>query len=670
MRGRSALLALFLLAGAGPARADFASEALLHDFVGTIEASPDWSAAARVVRSEGGDTIAEGLVFSRQAPDVSIRIERLRLRDLREEDEGGFSAGEIEMTGAALVSEQTEVTVPAAFVRDVSIPGSEGLVFDTSRLMTFVSRLYSVMADAEFADFSVPEMVAVPRRIGADGAPAEGRIVYRNVSVAGLQNGVLRISQAGPVSFEGRDAEGESRMEVQSVTTERFDLGALAHVFDEAAYRDGRGDAIWRPLVSKIGYSGLSASGPDGTTIRLAAVAVENVDARQPDEPMVAVWDKLLDPSISEDAKSDLALEALRGMASAWRVGTIRIEGLDIQDPSNSASAGLAAFTVTGLSNAGIDSVILTDAKAQSSDGFARLESFELAGFVFPDAEALMKFAALENDSSKVKHDETVRNAFAALPRLAHLGVRGFAGGKSETESVSMALLTLDLRNWNEIYATQTDLRIEGVAVPVSLMQLDPTQLQVMDTLGLDRLVLGASMSDRWSPDAGTDDATWTMTLENGADVELTYRLVGVTVDWLLAASAVAGDSPDAQAAFAAMLNDLRLASARLAVTDRSLLDRAFGVAAEKQGLSVDGKAYREQMRGALPFLLSAALPAELSKLVSPPLQAFMAGGQTLIAEIAPAAPLPILELAAGAEDPLALVDRLGLTMRSEAPAQ
>jgi hypothetical protein len=138
----------------------------------------------------------------------------------------------------------------------------------------------------------------------------------------------------------------------------------------------------------------------------------------------------------------------------------------------------------------------------------------------------------------------------------------------------------------------------------------------------------------------------------------------------MLAATAAAAKDEDGRAALMTMLNDLRLTRASVAITDRSLLDRGFAVAAQKQNLTVDGKAYREQMRGALPFLLSAALPADTSKLISAPLQAFMAGGQKIVAELTPATPVPLLELAAGVGDPIGLVTRLGVAIRSEAPAQ
>ena len=98
MFGRAAIVALLLVAGATPVRADFASEALLHDFVRSIDGSPDWSASAGVVRSDGSNTVGERLVISRGNPDVTVSIDRLRLRDLNETAAGGFSAAEIEVT--------------------------------------------------------------------------------------------------------------------------------------------------------------------------------------------------------------------------------------------------------------------------------------------------------------------------------------------------------------------------------------------------------------------------------------------------------------------------------------------------------------------------------------------------------------------------------------------
>lgn len=120
-----------------------------------------------------------------------------------------------------------------------------------------------------------------------------------------------------------------------------------------------------------------------------------------------------------------------------------------------------------------------------------------------------------------------------------------------------------------------------------------------------------------------------------------------------------------------AMLRDLSLVRAALAVTDHSLLDRGFAVAAEQQGLDVDGPTYREQMRAALPFILSAAIPPDLVNLLTQPLQDFLAGRQTLVAEIFPDRPISIPDLITAAEgDPMMLPDLLNLTLTSRTPAQ
>ena len=192
----------------------------------------------------------------------------------------------------------------------------------------------------------------------------------------------------------------------------------------------------------------------------------------------------------------------------------------------------------------------------------------------------------------------------------------------------------------------------------------------MFDNLGYDELVLGMSISDHWNSDAGTDDATWTFSMKDAADVEFSYSLTGLNLDWLMRATAAAAAAEDSEAALMAMANEIKVASAKFSITDRSLLDRAFGVAAEKQGLNVEGSAYREQMKAALPFLISAAVPAEIAKLITDPVQAFLAGGQRLDAVAVPPTPLGIMDLVGAAEDPMTLPDMLHLTLKSEAPAQ
>ncbi len=208
---------------------------------------------------------------------------------------------------------------------------------------------------------------------------------------------------------------------------------------------------------------------------------------------------------------------------------------------------------------------------------------------------------------------------------------------------------------------------MENLKIPRSLIELEPQGAEMLDALGYQDLTLGMSLADRWTPDIGTDQATWALNVANAGDLEFSYTLTGLTVDWIMRATSAAGKSANSDAALKAMLSDLGLARATLTVTDRSLLDRAFGLVAKRQGVTIDGAAYREQMRAALPFMISAVIPAELAKRFAPPLQDFMAGGQTLSADVTPPSPLGLLDLVAAANHPLALPDRLNLELKSEA---
>lgn len=670
MIGRIAAAGFLLLAAANPAAADAESEGLIREFVAWVDSSNEWSASVSVVRSDGSDTLAEGLVFERATPRISISMEELRLTDLKPGAEGGFTASEIEMTGGAVLGDEFETAIPSAGLWNVAMPSLAGVTIDPKRMMTSIARFYTLAAKGSLEEASIPE-VKLTSRAPVDGtSPVESEIVYNGISISGMEQGLIARQEIGPVSVKSSTPGEEMNFTIEKVEVDRIDIGGFARIMDPAAYRDGRGDNIWRPLISRVLYNGISGSGPDGATFKLEEAAVENVDGRQPEEPFTDSWDRLMDPDLPEEMKNDLALEAVTTMFAAWRVGTIRFNDISVDAPKDAVSLSLRNFSVTGWSNAGLDSLLIDGVEAQSPDGFFSMRALELAGFISPDLKALVKFAALENDVPIEEHAKALKETFAAMPRLAHFAVRDLVGGKSQAESASLGELSIDFRDWNAIYAGSTDIRVADLSVPRRLLELDEQTTEIFDTLGYDNLVLGASLSDRWNPDTGTDDATWTFSLKDAADLEFSYSLTGITLDWLVRATAEAGKSEDPNAALMAMLNDIGVARAQLTVTDRSLLERAFGVAAAKQGLAIDGAAYRDQMRAALPFIISAAMPAEVAKLLTEPLQKFLAGGQRLLADVAPSAPLRLADLMQGAADPMVLPGLLNLTLKAEPPAQ
>ncbi len=666
MRFALALIAI-VLAAASPAKADTQSEAMLRDFVAWVDSSPLWSASVSLVRSEGDDTYADGLVFTREDPHLTISIEELRLRDLSARSGGGFTASEIEMRAGQIVTDKSDTRIPSLSASGASMPSLVGVTVDPKHVMGSLARFYAIAADGALDALTVPEINVVQQQSDSGGAGRTVQISYRNLSLAYLSGGVLTHQEVGPISVISRGPDAFD-FTIDKVEVDRTDLGALAHILNESEYRDGHGDNVWRPLLSRAAYKGLSAHGPDGTSVRIDEVAVENVDGRQPEEPFTGTFDQIMDPATPEDAKNDLALEALSGMFRAFRVGTMRLQGLSVMAPKDGTSVSLDGFTFTGWSSDGIDSFLMKGLSANGPDVYASLGSMELAGFVSPDIRALMRFGALEKDIDIEKHAAAIRESFAALPRFSHFGMEDLALGQSKDAAVAIDRVGIDFSDWNEIFAKATDIRVENLQVPRALVEMEPQASAMLDALGYDGdLSLGISLSDRWDPDVGTDAGSWAVSVANAGDVALNYTLTGLTMDWLDRATAEAAKGADSEAAISAMLRDLGLARATLTVTDHSLLDRAFGVIAKRQGLTVAGAAYRQQMRAALPFLISAVIPAELARRIAPPLQGFMAGGQTLFANVTPPTPLPLLDLATAARDPLTLPDKLNLELKSEA---
>ncbi len=665
MRRLAQVLALIVLVGATPASADTKSEALLRGFIAWVDSSPDWSASASLVRSDGADTFAEGLVFARTDPNELISVEELRLRDLSERPGGGFSASEMELRSGEVVTDKVDAKIPSATASGVSLPSLAAVAIDPKHVMRSLARLYAIAVDGTLDELRIPEITLLDRQ----PTMGEGTTVsYRNLLLTGLSKGVLNHEEVGPVSIAAHVASPQAfDVAIDKIEIDRTDLGAMAHILDETQYRDGRGDDVWRPLMSRAAYQGIIGKGADGANFHLGGVAIENIDGRQPEEPFTSTWDQIIDPDVPSDAKNDLALEAVTGMAGAFRVGTVRLDGLSGEAPKEGASFSLDGVTLTGWSSDGLDSLIMKSLKFAGPQGYASLGSMELAGFVSPDLGALMQFAALENDADLKTHAAAIDRTFAALPRFSRFGIEGLAVGKSKEDAVSLDRLSVDLRDWNKIFAEQTDIQMENLKLPRGLLTIDPQAAEIYDALGYQDLTLGMSLADRWTPDIGTDQATWTVKVADAGDVALSYTLTGLTMDWLVRATSAAGKGADTQAAVMAMFNDLSLAKATLSVTDHSLLDRAFALVAKRQGLTIDGAAYRQQMRAALPFIISAVIPAELAKQVAPPLQGFMAGGQTLSADVTPPAPIALLDLLDAANDPLTLPDRLNLQLKSEA---
>ena len=186
----------------------------------------------------------------------------------------------------------------------------------------------------------------------------------------------------------------------------------------------------------------------------------------------------------------------------------------------------------------------------------------------------------------------TPRRSSRPSPRCrvsAHFGIDELAVGKSkDRRGFARSPERRPSATGTRSSPSGTDIQHgEPQAFRAACSTIDPQAAEIYDTLGYQDLDARACRL----PTAGR--RTSAPTRRHGrSSVEGRRRRCDFLhadrahLDWLVRATSAAGKSDDSQAAVMAMFGDLSVAKAKLSVTDRSLLDRAFALVAERQGLN------------------------------------------------------------------------------------
>lgn len=671
---RYASLAILLVAFASPARADVTSETMLADFVNAIDGAPGWSGSAAVIRSVGDDTLGEGLRFRHVESGAQIDIKLLRLTALHQVDGGAFAASAIALEDAELnltldygpTSQTIEYSIPTASVQDVLIPSTRELVFDPEHPIRSMGELYTLIAGTEFGTFSLPEVTGSQTINMAGGDTTNSTFAYRGMSIAGMHDGILGRTEAGPITMNLETAKEEGRLliQIEHATAGESDIGALARILDPRAYENGRGDGEWRPIVSDVAYTGFSGTGPDGASFHLGSVTLSGFDGRQTDTPLADAFDKLTDESLPKNERERLGLEAVLEMNSAWRLSGLKMESFTIAIPKEQVTVELGSFSLAGLSSEGLESLALLDLRGSGPKGVGGLNGLDLHGLVFPDIRTLVEIGEATKASDNPPSAEQVRAMAEAMPRFSHFGMRGIALGTSIAEAATVGSFTIDVGNWVGILAETTDLRLNDFYIPRELLLRDPKTAKPILALGFERLVLGMSTGGDWAASNGSYTLTLGATVENGAAAEFAITVTGMTDAWIDNVLEVS-QQDDSDAAMQALILQLSFVRAKLTVVDKSLVDRAFGAAVVAQQLAVDAATYKQQTREAVPFLFSSFVPPPLVERITAPVQDFLGGGKTLVVELSPPEAMPLVDVMQKLQDPVALADELQLSITS-----
>lgn len=637
--GVAFLLAAATFLAVAPARA-LDGEAVIARWAEDLRATGlrvGWGALARTAAEDrlelagleiAGDG-ADGSAWSLRAPTVVFV-------GLATRAEGGFVARAIDVPRLDLGRDDGSLRLEATGIeqRDLVVPGPARPAFDPDHpLAAFwtASRLFDPLAAGR---------VSIARVIARIGGGDATQVTVDGLSLDGLAAARLdRLRLAGlRVETTGTTP---ARLDLGETVIEGGDFGALRHVFDDAEYRDERGDGLWRQVVGRFEI-GPFAFVAGAARLSFARWSSAGRHLRQFDAPRGLAFDRAVRDGEFDLFDLGLALHAA-GRSDGWSLERLRLSGPDL-DHAAIDRIDVGAFDATRLADLTIEGceIVATDARL-------RLGRLAIADLRPPDPADLRR--ALRAAAVGAAIDPS-----SLMPTLARLRLEEVEIGDATSPGVRLAAFVADFDRF--VRAVPTSIAVAATHLVVPAGFADEEGRAILARLGYDRLDVSAAARLAWSEPTRelVADAVSVEIAEAGR-LDLGARLTEVPPTLFV--------RPDTAAA---ILPDVRLAEARLAWTDASLFDRLLKMAAEDEGVS-PARLRRRLANGISPFFAEIR-DAERRRRIVDAVRRFVQDPKTLTFVAAPATPLSVSEIVSGADQPARLVERMGTTVSAGRPGR
>jgi hypothetical protein len=185
--------------------------------------------------------------------------------------------------------------------------------------------------------------------------------------------------------------------------------------------------------------------------------------------------------------------------------------------------------------------------------------------------------------------------------------------------------------------------------VPLSVIQGDVRR--ILNQMGYTQFTLDLGVTVSW------DEATETLHID---DIHLAIGDVGSIEASFVVGGVTRAIFENLDSVGESTLAQLTFDSANIRVTDASLADRLFAFTAE--GTDTPPDQYRQDFIRGLPFLLGMSMNREIALQISPALQEFLRQPSVLVADVNPAEPVLLADLA-NVTDPFSLIGILGVEL-------
>lgn len=569
--------------------------------------------------------------------------------------------------GQAAPADASEDSAAVEFTYSTTIPTIEtvGSNVDEDTIRTILT---GGLADhaAELAGLTaksivIPEITLEYSSNATDGADQSGRVVYRDIALTDVTNGVAASAVIGSAEV---DAGSEGKFAFGKMSTDTFDLGGMLAFYGMVP---GAADQPLKTIYKNFKLEGGTFTAPDATCT-IGSVTTAEFKAR----PLKTGFGEIMTLAQTMETSSDSEMSPedisklvtfYADLLSAFESSPMEFAGLNCTGTSEDdkpVTVAIGPITIGGFAKNTYPEIAAKDIKVNvEGDSFVNLASLVFKSFDFSSS-----IAALQEAEGQLDETWLETNGRRLIPSFGGFSFSGLDMDVADTdkpgERVKASVGSFDLTLANYVNGVPADISSSAKNIVVGLPadSEDDTVKQLL-TLGIDKIEAGYDLAAAW------DETSSTIAIKNlsfnGANLgalALAGTLGNATADIF--------DTDTDTALMAAM--GLTVKDVKVGVTDAGLADIMFQSMATEQGQTVG------QVRTALSGVAAGTALALLgatpdAQKLSAALASFISGGAKSLSVTATAkdeAGLGLPELTAIQANPMALSSHVAIDAMAE----
>ncbi len=670
---RRALFAIILLLTTGGiSSASVDGERYLRGLVERLASTPGWQASVEAYTSQNETSVARGVVLSGTEVGITLAIDSIAIADFQATGATAFRGSALRITGLELTGANFVLHAAEIDVANLTVPEWQPFEFDAARPFTSYFRIFTSLSAIGFTSATIPEIRLEQTLPIADGGTINQVARYTDIAAGNISAGVMDVLTSGEIALTQTGGPVAVEYTIETTRASHLDLTNYFGVFTSTKTHPPGAERPWIRIADTLRIGAIDWKAGQEMSGQIAAMNTSAFDVREPERPVMEVFEKLYSGAIASRPEEFLSvMSPLLDLYGSFRIGEWSMDGLSLQVPANNTRFAVDRIIVQDASAAGIGRFGLEGFALTAPHASAVLDRLDFGDIGFPDKADVVRFIELSIEMESQPPDEA-RNAEMALlvQRMIPSADRFLLASLLVQTPMSADPVALKEAAYNVTrrilgVPVSYTARLDKLAIPVAVIPDPQNRFEWIRARGVESFV--------------TDMAGVTETSDEGnlhAEVELrTDRLFEFAMSADLAGwnetaiqaitdPALYTAQPDLSALMD-RLSGLLFGGFSLAVTDRNLVAAVMDIVAKDNGL--DRATYTAQLKAALPFFLGALQNPDLQASAADALGKFLDGGHTLTLAAEPVAPVPVPALIeTGMARPFALFDLVGFRITAE----